>query len=199
MNLPWYRRQGFWNLPNTITILRTLFVPAIVWLLWDEPTPGECTAAAFIFIIAMLLDLVDGWLARKWNLQTVMGAFLDPLADKLMHITALIMLIPLGWVAAWMVLVLECRELAITGLRSLAAGEGMIIPASSLGKLKTAYQSTAISFLLFHHPLWGVDTHSVGYGLMWIAILVSIVSAAEYGWGFYVHYNRKKGPAELPK
>jgi CDP-diacylglycerol--glycerol-3-phosphate 3-phosphatidyltransferase len=189
--LPWYRRPGFWNLPNTITILRTLFVPVVMWLIWDKPSQMQSVVACAVFVVAMLLDLVDGWLARKWDLQSVIGAFLDPLADKLMHVSALIMLIPLGLVPAWMVIVLESRELAITGLRSLAASEGMMIAASSLGKFKTAYQSTAISFLLLHYPFLGIDCHTVGILLLYVSIVMSIVSGAEYGWGFYKHYQNK--------
>lgn len=187
----WYRRKGFWNLPNTITVLRTLFVPVVMALLWSKPDPTQSIVACVVFVVAMLLDLVDGWLARKWDLQSVIGAFLDPLADKLMHVSALIMLVPLGWVSAWMVIVLESRELAITGLRSLAASEGLMIPASSLGKFKTAYQSTSISFLLLHYQFLGVDCHSVGILLLWVSIFLSIVSGAEYGWRFYVHYQKK--------
>lgn len=187
----WYRRKGFWNLPNTITILRTLFVPVVMGLMWSEPGLIRAIVACTVFVVAMLLDLVDGWLARKWDLQSVIGAFLDPLADKLMHVSALIMLIPLGWVPAWMVIVLESRELAITGLRSLAASEGMVIPASSLGKFKTAYQSTAISFLLLHYRILGFDCHSVGILLLWVSIGMSLVSGIEYGWRFYDHYQKR--------
>ena len=192
--MPWYRQKRFLNLPNLITILRTLFVPVVMYLLWDPPSPLQAILACAVFIVAMLLDLVDGWLARKWDLQSVMGAFLDPLADKLMHVAALIMLIPLGLVPAWMVIVLESRELAITGLRSLAASEGLMIKASSLGKMKTAYQSTSISFLLLHYAYLGIDCHSVGILLLYVSILMSVVSGAEYGWGFYVHYQRKHHP-----
>lgn len=190
---PWYRKPGFWNLPNTITILRTVFVPVMVYLLWDRPSLPQAIVACTIFVGAMLLDLVDGWLARKWDLQSATGAFLDPLADKLMHVTVLIMLIPLGWVPAWMVILLESREMAVTGLRSLAAGEGLMISASSLGKFKTAYQSTAISFLILHEKLLGVDCHSVGYALLLVSIVISWVSGLEYGWRFYAHYRRKHG------
>jgi CDP-diacylglycerol--glycerol-3-phosphate 3-phosphatidyltransferase len=197
--IPWYRKKRFWNLPNTITVMRTIFVPVVVALLWERPDFFRAMIATGVFIVAMLLDLVDGWLARKWDLQSVMGAFLDPLADKLMHVTALIMLIPIGWAPAWMVLVMECRELAITGLRSLAAGEGLVIPASSLGKFKTSYQSTAISFLLLHYPIWGIDCHSVGILLLWISMFMSLASGAEYGWRFYEHYNRRKEAGGTPR
>ena len=188
---PWYRQKGFWSVPNLITMLRTLFVPVVVGLLWSVPSFTAEVVTAVVFIVAMLLDLVDGYLARKWDLQSVIGAFLDPLADKLMHVSALIMLIPMGRVPAWIVLVLESRELAITGLRSLAASEGLMISASSLGKFKTAYQSTAISFLLLHEDLLGINCHSVGVMLLYVSMVMSVVSGLEYGWGFYVHYNKR--------
>jgi CDP-diacylglycerol--glycerol-3-phosphate 3-phosphatidyltransferase len=186
----WFKSKGFWNLPNTITVMRCVLVPVMVILLWHKPNRVESIVACFVFVFAMLSDVLDGWLARKWGLQSVIGAFLDPLADKLMVITALVMLIPLGWVPAWMVVVLESRELAISGLRSMAMSEGMVIAAGSLGKFKTAYQSTAISFLLFHYETFGIDAHSVGILLLWVSIVFSVASAAEYGWGFFRYATR---------
>ena len=111
------RREGFWNLPNALTVIRILLVPVMVWLLWDEPSFKEGVVSCSIFVAAMITDIVDGWLARKWDLVSPVGAYLDPLADKLMTVTVLVMLIPLGRVPAWIVVVLLCRELAITGLR----------------------------------------------------------------------------------
>lgn len=189
---PWYRRKGFWNLPNAITVMRILMVPVMVWLLWDRPDRLQSVLACVVFVVAMLSDVLDGWLARRWDLQSVIGAFLDPLADKLMVITTLVMLIPNGWVPAWMVVVLESRELTIGGLRQMAVSEGMVIPAGSLGKFKTAYQSTAIGFLLWHYPTIGIDAHSVGILLLWVSIAFSLASAAEYFWGFW-KYLRKMG------
>jgi CDP-diacylglycerol--glycerol-3-phosphate 3-phosphatidyltransferase len=193
--VPWYRRKGFWNLPNTITVVRCALAPVMVALLWNTPNETEAIVAMVVFVGAMLADILDGWLARRWQLQSVAGAFLDPLADKVMVLTTLVMLIPLGWVPAWAVIVLETRELAISGLRSIAMSEGLVIAAGSLGKFKTAYQSTAIGFLLFHYNFMGwVDAHSVGIALLWVSIGFSLVSAAEYGWGFYVH-SRARGAA----
>lgn len=187
---PWYRRKGFWNLPNLITLLRVLLVPAVVALVWERPGPAQAAGACALFVFAMLSDVVDGWLARKWDVQSVVGAFLDPIADKLMVLAALVMLIPHGWVPAWMVLVLESRELVIAGLRQIAVGEGMVIAAGALGKFKTAYQSTALGFLLWHYPVLGIDAHSVGILLLWVSIAFSVASAAEYGWGFWKHATR---------
>ncbi len=166
-----------------------MLVPVMVALLWNEPSRYEAVLACVIFVGAMLSDIVDGWLARKWNLQSTAGAFLDPLADKLMVVTTLVMLIPHGWVPAWIVVVLESRELAISGLRSIAMSEGMVIAAGSMGKFKTAYQSTALGFLLWHYPTIGIDAHSVGILLLWVSMFFSVASAAEYFWGFW-KYSR---------
>jgi CDP-diacylglycerol---glycerol-3-phosphate 3-phosphatidyltransferase len=186
----WFKRKGFWNLPNTITVIRCAAVPVMVALLWKEPDRTMGMVACVIFVVAMLSDVLDGYLARKWDLQSTAGAFLDPLADKLMVVTTLVMLIPHGWVPAWMVVVLESRELAISGLRSIAMSEGMVIAAGSLGKFKTSYQSTALGFLLWHHPTWGIDIHSVGIVLLWVSMFFSLASAAEYGIGFW-KYEKK--------
>jgi CDP-diacylglycerol--glycerol-3-phosphate 3-phosphatidyltransferase len=134
----------------------------------------------------MLSDILDGYLARKWNLVSPAGAYLDPLADKLMVATTLIMLIPLGWAPAWLVALIICRESAITGLRGIASQEGMVISASTLGKLKTAYQSTAIGFILWHVDITWFEggpvlhTANAGLVLLYLGTLFSLLSAAEY-------------------
>lgn len=190
----WFKQKGFWNLPNTITVARCLAVPLMVVLLWDKPDRTQGILACVIFVAAMLSDVLDGYLARKWDLQSIAGAFLDPLADKLMVVTTLVMLIPHGWVPAWAVVVLESRELAISGLRSIAMSEGMVIAAGSLGKFKTSYQSAAIGFLLWHYPNLGIDAHSVGMLLLYTSIFFSLASAAEYGVGFWKHAMRTPTP-----
>ena len=174
-------RGGFWNIPNTLTVLRILLVPVMVWLLWDAPDATELTAGWFVFVGAMITDIIDGWLARKWDLVSPAGAYLDPLADKLMVTTVLVMMIPLGWVPAWLVVLLLCREIAITGLRGIASQEGMVISASTLGKLKTAFQSTALGFILWFGPKYlGTEPRRAGLMLLYIATLFSLFSATEY-------------------
>jgi CDP-diacylglycerol--glycerol-3-phosphate 3-phosphatidyltransferase len=173
-------KSRFWNLPNSLTVARIALIPVVVWMLGDAPTRGESLATAVIFVVAMLTDIVDGYLARKWNLVTPLGAYLDPLADKLMVMTALIMLVPLGWVPAWLVLVLLGREMAITGLRGISSQEGLTISAGSMGKIKTAFQSTALTMLLLHYPTLGIDVHSSGSVLLWIATFFSLASGLEY-------------------
>jgi CDP-diacylglycerol--glycerol-3-phosphate 3-phosphatidyltransferase len=194
----WFKSKGFWNLPNTITVVRCALVPVMVALLWNEPNRSQAILACVIFVAGMLSDVLDGYLARKWNLQSVAGAFLDPLADKLMVITTLVMLIPHGWVPAWMVVVLESRELAVSGLRSIAMSEGMVISAGSLGKFKTSYQSTALGFLLWHHKTIGIDAHSVGILLLYVAMFFSLASGAEYFWGFWRYYQKRPPAPQSP-
>ena len=181
------KRQGFWNLPNMLTVLRIALVPVMVWLLREEPNNTEEIVSLVIFIGAMITDIVDGWLARKWDLVSPVGAYLDPLADKLMTITVLVMLVPLGRVPAWIVALLLCREVAITGLRSIASQEGLTLAASSLGKLKTVYLGTAIGFLLFHTEWLGCDAHSAGIALLWMATAFSLLSGLHYFKEFVKH------------
>lgn len=187
MNL---RGPGFWNLPNTLTVVRILLVPLMVYLLWTEPTVWGNRVACAIFVGAMITDIVDGYLARKWNLVSPAGAYLDPMADKLMVTTVLIMLIPLGRVGAGLVSLLLCRELAITGLRGIASQEGIHLPADTWGKTKTAYQSTGIGMLLWHDSIWGINVHSAGIVTLWIGTFFSLLSAWQYFAKFFRESTR---------
>jgi CDP-diacylglycerol--glycerol-3-phosphate 3-phosphatidyltransferase len=184
----------FWNIPNILTLLRIAAIPFVVMMLicptGTEPTPKEGIIACVIFVVAMLTDILDGYLARKWNLLTPLGAYLDPLADKLMVTVSLIMLVPLGWAPAWLVALLLCREIAITGLRGIASQQNLVLAASPLGKTKTAYQSTAIGMLLWHYPvdwpLFGhIDIHSCGIVLLYISVFFAMISGVEYGMLYY--------------
>ena len=184
----------FWNIPNILTLLRIAAIPFVAAMLMcpvgTQPTPKEGIIACVIFVAAMLTDILDGYLARKWNLLTPLGAYLDPLADKLMVTVSLIMLIPLGWAPAWLISVLLCREIAITGLRGIASQQNLVLAASPLGKTKTAYQSTAIGMLLWHYPVnWPffghIDIHSCGIALLYVSVVFSLVSGIEYGYLYY--------------
>ncbi len=189
--VPWYRRPGFTNLPMLITLGRCAAVPVMVVLLWNTPAPVAAMWTMVVFVLTMIGDVVDGWLARKWDIQSVAGAFLDPIADKLMVLATLVMMIPLGWVPAWIVLVLEARELIVGALRQIAVSEGLVIPAGSLGKFKTAYQSTALGFLLFHYDGFGMNAHTVGMALLWQSMVLSVVSGLQYAWGYAQHRNAR--------
>jgi CDP-diacylglycerol--glycerol-3-phosphate 3-phosphatidyltransferase len=124
--------QEFWNLPNILTLGRIFLIPVFVWLTYDAD-PLSALLAALVFAVAAITDVVDGYLARRWNLITVVGKFMDPLADKLIVMAALVTMVRLGRIAAWMVIVLLARELIVSGLRTIAASEGMVIAAGQVG------------------------------------------------------------------
>lgn len=183
--------SGFWNLPNLLTYLRILLVPVMVLLLLDPPGPAEARVALGVFLGAMFTDLLDGWIARRWQLTSVLGAFLDPLADKLMVVTTLLMLLPLGRAPAWLVALLLGRELTITALRAIAVSEGLVLAADVTGKAKTAFQTAALAFLLWHDPIhmsgFTVDAHSVGIVLLYVATGFALWSGVGYLATFFRH------------
>ncbi len=172
------------NLANLLTLSRVAAVPILVLLLIFE---GRTTSiiAALLFLTATLTDLLDGFLARRQKLVTNFGRFLDPLADKLLNSAALIMLIPLNRVAAWMVFLIIGRDLAVTGLRAIAATEGIVIDASILGKRKTLTQNIAICLLLGHYPIWFFNLQVYGTFLLWLALVITYWSGAAYFSKFY--------------
>jgi CDP-diacylglycerol--glycerol-3-phosphate 3-phosphatidyltransferase len=136
--------------------------------------------AALVFGLASISDLLDGFLARRQQLVTTFGKFLDPLADKLIVSAALIMLIHLGRAPAWMVVVIVGRELAITGLRSMAVSEGKVISADELGKKKMVFQIVAILGLLLHYEYFGINLHAVGMFFLWLAVILTLWSGFNY-------------------
>ena len=179
----------FWNLPNSITALRAAVVPV---LLLYPLFPGEfgSTVMAWIFIVAAVSDLVDGWLARRGQQVTHIGVLLDPLADKLLVSTALIVLLAMERIpepATWMVVVIIGRELAVTGLRGIASAGGQIVAASGLGKLKTVAQNIAVGALLFNYETLGLDAHAVGLVFLFIATALTIAS----GYRYFADYFRE--------
>jgi len=142
-------------------------------------------AAALIFGAASITDYFDGYIARKQQVVTLYGKLLDPLADKFLVVSALIMLQELGRIHAVIVMLLICREMAITGLRALASAEGVIIPASSSAKWKTATQMVAIPFLMVKQGLWGIPLYQVGEVLLYISLAISLWSAKDYAVDFF--------------
>ena len=164
------------NLPNKLTTMRMALVPVfIVLYLMDY----HYTAAA-VFIAASFTDFLDGHLARKHNLVTNFGKIMDPLADKLLVTSALVCMVQTGVVPGWMVIVILAREFAITGLRSVAASEGVVIAAAWSGKIKTVTQMIAIIFLLIGN--WPFELISVPFAqiMLWIAVIMTVYSGAEY-------------------
>ena len=144
--------QDALNLPNLLTMGRVVAIPFFVWLL-DTPTPVRGFWACIVFTLAAITDLLDGYLARKLGVVSVLGKFLDPLADKLIVMAALVWMVPMGRMPAWAVVLLLARELSVTGLRSVAASEGVVISAGKEGKTKTALQMIGIIALLLGLPV----------------------------------------------
>ncbi len=165
------------NVPNVLTLLRIVAVPVLVVALLDE-TPDGDVIAAVVFALAALTDGLDGYIARRRQQVTTFGKLMDPLADKLLVIAALISLVSLDRLAAWIAMVIIARELAVTGLRSIAAERGVVIAASWLGKLKTLLQVVAIFALIAFDPAptW-VDV------LLYVAVAVTVISGADYFFG----------------
>jgi CDP-diacylglycerol--glycerol-3-phosphate 3-phosphatidyltransferase len=183
-----------WNLPNLLSVFRILTVPfVVVCLFW--PSPPASFLAALIFSIASITDLLDGYIARYQKSETAIGQLLDPLADKLLINSALIMLIPLGRIPAWVVVLIVAREVAVTGLRGIASIEGLVIAASRLGKAKTILQTAALIGLLLHYEYFWIDFHFWGTILMWIALAVTIWSGFDYFFKFYQAHTGQGGEA----
>ena len=180
-----HRGEVISNLPNTLTIFRVACIPLVVICL---NFPGKLSSffAALLFGVAFLTDILDGFFARKYGAITAVGKFLDPLADKILVSVTMIMLIPLGRIPAWVVLIIIAREMAVTGLRSIAANEGVVIQASSLGKYKTIFQSTATIGLCLHYEYFDVNFHIVGMTFLWVALALTLWS----GWAYFREFNR---------
>lgn len=182
------------NLPNLITYIRILVIPFVIYLLVHE-SAFNGFVAGLLYALAATTDALDGYLARRSGQVSLLGKFLDPLADKLFVISILISMVPMGRVPAWLVCVIVAREITITGLRAVAAGEGLIIAASDSGKLKTSFQLTAIVALLFHYrytldflilPPVSADLHRVGMAMLYISLFFSLKSAAAYFYAFLI-------------
>jgi CDP-diacylglycerol--glycerol-3-phosphate 3-phosphatidyltransferase len=172
-------KKSIFNLPNSLTLFRIACIPVLVLLLFF-PHKATSFLAAVVFGLASISDLLDGFLARRQQLVTTFGKFLDPLADKLVVSAALIMLIPLGRAPAWMVVVIVGRELAITGLRSMALSEGKVISADELVKKKMVFQIVAILGLLLHYEYFGINFHAIGMFFLWLAVVLTLWSGINY-------------------
>ncbi|MDO4768468.1 MAG: CDP-diacylglycerol--glycerol-3-phosphate 3-phosphatidyltransferase [Pseudomonadota bacterium] len=172
------------NTANALTIFRIAAVPFIVALLYF-PAPLTCLLAAIFFLIAILTDLADGFIARRYNQVTNFGKFLDPLADKILIASVLIMLSSLGWVPAWITIIIVVREILVTGLRAIAADKGQVIAADRYGKLKTIMQSVALVPLVHHYPFLGTDLASLGQMLLLAAVVLTVFSGWNYLYSFY--------------
>jgi CDP-diacylglycerol--glycerol-3-phosphate 3-phosphatidyltransferase len=180
--------QDAWNLPNILTYARVAMIPGVLYLL-DRGTKRDGIWAALLYSLAAITDVLDGFLARKLNIVSVIGKFLDPLADKLMVMACLVWMVTLGRIPAWAVILLLARELSITGLRAIASSEGFVIAAEETGKQKTALQMVGILCLILGYPyhlhVLGYDTGVVdlvlvGRALIYASLILSFASAAQY-------------------
>jgi CDP-diacylglycerol---glycerol-3-phosphate 3-phosphatidyltransferase len=168
--------------PNIVTLFRIATAPLLIWIMMYTG-PAASWAAAGVFFVATVSDYFDGYLARSYDSVSTLGKFLDPMADKLIVMTALIMLTGMArtpHVPAWIVVVLVSREIMVTGLRAVAAAEGLIVAAEELGKYKMAIQSIAIHGLLIHYTYLHVDFFAGGMFVLWIAMAVSVWSGVDY-------------------
>ncbi len=174
------------NVPNVLTVLRIVAVPVLVVALLDE-TPDGDVIAAVVFALAALTDGLDGYIARRRQQVTTFGKLMDPLADKMLVIAALISLVSLDRLAAWVAMVIIARELAVTGLRALAAERGVVIAASWLGKAKTGLQIAAVLALIAFDPtpVWA-DV------LLYLAVAVTVISGADYFFGIRRRMNEAR-------
>ena len=173
------KRGKFWTIPNALSIARIFAAPVLVLLLLS-PDEKRSIIASLLFLGVCLTDWLDGYLARRMGIVTAFGKFLDPLADKLLIVTAFIMLIPVDRVPAWMVAIIVAREIAVTGLRALAVESGTVMAASLSGKVKTVIQICAVTPLLLHYEFFGLDFHLIGSVVLWLALVATVWSGAEY-------------------
>jgi CDP-diacylglycerol--glycerol-3-phosphate 3-phosphatidyltransferase len=197
-------REDAFNLPNLLTMGRMLVIP-IVLLLIDRGTPKDCAIAALVYSAAAITDLLDGYLARRMNVVSVLGKFLDPLADKLLVMASLVYMVPMGRISEWAVTLLLAREISVTGLRGIASSEGVVIAAGEEGKSKTALQMIGILCLILGYPyhltlgpwdLGWVDLVNVGRALVYISLVFSIVSAVSYVRVFVLAVEAKEAKVE---
>lgn len=180
------------NLPNQLTLGRIIIVPVLVVLMAVD-TRWACLLGGVLFALAGVTDLIDGYLARKGNLVTSLGKFLDPLADKLLVSSTLIMLVQLGRVAGWVAVVIICRELMVTGLRAVAADEGVVIAADQYGKMKTVLQLVALEPLILHHSWLGIPMHNIGIWLLYLSLVLTIFSGCNYFLNFFRNWKSLEG------
>ncbi len=172
------------NLPNLLASLRILLAPIMFWIILNPQVftqngfdiSWNYYSGALLFVIASVTDFFDGYIAREWNQSTMLGAIIDPLADKMLTIAAFLGLMMIGEASVWAIYIIIIRELFITALRTVAVSENISVKASFAGKVKTVFQMIAIGFMLMHWPF--------AVPLLWIAVALTLYSGAEYIWSF---------------
>jgi CDP-diacylglycerol--glycerol-3-phosphate 3-phosphatidyltransferase len=180
------------NLPNLITLLRIFLIPVFI-LVFLTPTQPRSLAAAIIFLIASLTDLMDGYLARRWEQITKLGKFLDPIADKFLVLAALIMLVDFHRVSSWIAIVIIGRELAVTGLRAIASSSGIVIAADEAGKYKMVIQTISIGLLILEYKIGYINFHAWGTFFLWISMVLAILSGVQY----FIKFLTQIDPIEI--
>jgi CDP-diacylglycerol--glycerol-3-phosphate 3-phosphatidyltransferase len=174
------------NLPNLLTLARILLIPVFI-ILFVNPTPDQSLAAAVVFTVAAVTDMLDGYIARRTGQVTKLGKLLDPIADKLLVLSALILLMNVDRVSALVVLLIIAREVAVTGVRAIAAAEGMIIAAETTGKYKMALQVIAIILLILEGT--GLarlgNLHLAGIVTLYLSLVLGYISGGQYVWSFW--------------
>jgi CDP-diacylglycerol--glycerol-3-phosphate 3-phosphatidyltransferase len=178
--------QDSLNLPNFLTLVRILLIPVFV-VIFLAPTPDRSLLAAVVFTVAAVTDLLDGYIARRTGQVTKLGKLLDPIADKLLVLSALILLVNIDRVSAVVALLIIARELAVTGIRAIAAGERLIIAAEVTGKYKMALQVVAIVLLILEGT-WLAEfgnLHLAGTGTLYLSLLLGYISGGQYVWSFW--------------
>lgn len=169
------------TVPNILTGFRFALVPVLIVLFSIEQTVTVELVSCAVFSVACATDFVDGWVARRYKIETVLGKLMDPLADKALVTTALVMLIPLDKIAAWVCLIIICREIIVTGFRGLAASTGKVVAAGKLGKYKSTFQYIGLGFLIFPLGVWPVPyQYEIGRGLIYISLFLALWSAVVY-------------------
>lgn len=196
--------DNLFNLPNLLTMLRLVLIPVMAFLL-DADTfqpaleadwmfrysPGRI--AAMVVVLAGITDLLDGWLARRWKIESLLGKFLDPVADKLFLMVGLVMLMKLGRVPPWLVILLLSREFLITGLRGVAVGEGIVIAAGRFGKLKLIFQLVGLGFLMWYGSAFAFSAFHIGTYILYVALAISLYSGMNYLTDFFIALKSKRG------
>jgi CDP-diacylglycerol--glycerol-3-phosphate 3-phosphatidyltransferase len=197
------RSARIFNLPNLITFFRILLIP-FVWFFLEldvelpsiefdftlRYSPGKI--AALLILLAGVSDFFDGYFARRWKIESLLGKFLDPLADKLLLLVGLVMLMQLDRVESWLVIILLSREIIITGLRGVAIGEGLVIPAGKFGKFKLVFQLIGLGLIMWYGTFFGVSAYTLGLWILYVALLISLVSGYLYLHDFFTALSKKK-------
>jgi CDP-diacylglycerol---glycerol-3-phosphate 3-phosphatidyltransferase len=180
------------NLPNFLTVVRILLIPVFV-VLFSDPTPDRSLAAAAVFVVAAVTDLLDGYLARRHSQITRLGRLLDPIADKLLVLSGLILLVQFDRVDAIVAILIIAREVAVTGVRAISAAQGIVIEAETTGKYKMAAQVVAIVFLLLEDGNLPASwyPHEVGTGLLYAALALALYSGQRYLMSFWQQSSTK--------